>query len=399
MHLAYLINQYPAVSHTFIRREIHALEQVGHTVERFSIRDTQQQVIDPLDVAEAQKTTVLLEVGPCVGGVFRVAFTRPSRFLGALMAAIGLNRRSRRGLAPHLAYLAEACRLYVELRRLGVEHLHAHFGTNSAAVAMLCRILGGPPFSFTVHGPEELDRPEEESLAEKISTSTFVVAISSFGRAQLQRWVARAQWSKIHLVRCGVDSTLTSDPTVPPIAARLVCVGRLSEQKGHFVLLEAAGRLARQGLVFDLVLVGDGPLRDALEKLVLADGLTECVRFVGSQSGDQVRNWIDASRCLVLPSFAEGLPVVIMEAFARGRPVVTTYVAGIPELVIPGKNGWLAPAGSVDHLVEALDAALSMPVETLSAMGEHGRSMVLELHSVEKEVQRLAELFSASSAP
>jgi glycosyltransferase involved in cell wall biosynthesis len=283
---------------------------------------------------------------------------------------------------------------------VGAEHLHAHFGTNSAGVAALCRALGGPSFSFTVHGPEEFDKPEALSLTDKISAASLVVGVSEFGRSQLYRWTPLDQWPKVRVARCGVDEQFLDPRTEPspvPRAPALVCVGRLCEQKGQALLVEAAARLAREGREFTLTLCGDGPMRGPLEAAVRAGGLEKHVLFTGSISGAEVRRRIEASRALVLPSFAEGLPVVIMEALALGRPVVSTYVAGIPELVEPGVSGWLAPAGSLDALVDAIRAVLDADPRHLSARGRAGRARVAERHDALREAARLVKLFRAAA--
>jgi glycosyltransferase involved in cell wall biosynthesis len=400
MKVAYLVNQYPHVSHSFIRREIAALETLGVAVERFSVRPSPADLVDPADQAERQRTHILLAAGllGLLGALFWIALTRPLRWLKALRRALRLGRRSERGVLRHLVYLAEACVLLRRLRRCGAAHLHAHFGTNSAAVALLTRLLGGPPYSFTVHGPEEFDRPDSLSLTEKIENAAFVVAVSSFGRSQLFRWCAAAHWPRVHVVRCGVDAAfLSGGPQPVPDTNRLVCVGRLSEQKGQLLLLEALGRLVAEGEPVEMVLAGDGPMRGVIEQQMRRLALEGRVRITGWLSNDAVRREILAARALVLPSFAEGLPVVLMEALALGRPVVTTYIAGIPELVENGVNGWLIPAGSVDGLAEALSEVLRVPVERLEQMGKAGAGRVAAMHDAQGEAVKLAGLFQEAA--
>ena len=330
MNVAYLVNQYPTVSHSFIRREIAGLEAEGVRVSRFSIRDTSGSLVDPEDEKELSRTRVILKAGAgrLLAGFCMAALTRPIRFARALALTLRIGCRSDRGLLRHFAYLAEACLMLKWLRESETEHVHAHFGTNAPTVAMLCRLLGGPPFSFTVHGPHAFDKPKFLAMREKIARAAFVVAVSSFGRSQLLRWCGHEDWPKVHVVHCGVDGKFLAEPETPlPPEARLVCVGRLCEQKGQLLLVEAAGRLADEGLDFELVLVGDGEMRPEIEKLIERLGLGERVRITGWATSDKVRNEILASRAMVLPSFAEGLPVVIMEALALGRPVISTFIA------------------------------------------------------------------------
>ena len=347
IRIAYFINQYPKVTHSFIRREILALERQGVEVQRIALRGWDSELVDAEDRQERTQTRYVLQDGlaALLWSVMRTLLTAPVRFISALGLAIRMGRRAERPLPYHLAYLAEACRMLPWLRSFGATHLHAHFGTNSAEVAMLAHALGGPTYSFTVHGPDEFDYPKFIGLGEKIRRAAFVVAISSFARSQLYRWVEHGHWPKIHVVHCGLERAFHDVAPTPPGPPRLVCVGRLCEQKGQLLLVQAAQRLAAKGIEFELVLAGDGEIRAEVEALIAKFDLSKRIRITGWISGAGVRNEIMAARGLVLPSFAEGLPVVVMEAMALRRPVLTTYVAGIPELVRPGENGWLVPAG------------------------------------------------------
>jgi len=401
MIIAYLVNQYPKVSHSFVRREVAAVESCGIKVARFSIRSCESELVDEADKLEQELTKVILGIGVkgLVLALLRVATTRPIRFLEALRLTFKVGWHSERGIILHLAYLAEACAVLNWFSEQGIAHVHAHFGTNSTTVAMLCRVLGGPTYSFTVHGPEEFDKATILSLEEKIKRSTFVAAVSSFGKSQLFRWCDRTLWSKIHVIHCGVDAAFLAHPHVPiPAAPRLVCIGRLSEQKGHLLLLEAAHLLAVAGLDFKLVFVGDGPLRSDIEKQIAQYGLQKHIEITGWASTDQVREQLLASRAMVLPSFAEGLPVVIMESLALNRPVISTYVAGIPELVEPGVCGWLVPPGSAEILAVAMRAALEAPLEKLEEMGKAGAERVAKQHNVDLEAKKLVALFESAMA-
>lgn len=401
LSVAYLVNQYPKVSHSFIRREILALERQGIDVLRIAIRGWDAPLVDEEDVRERAITRYVLQAGvsPLLAAALRVMVSRPRSFFPALGLALRMSRQADRSLPYHMIYLAEACRMLPWLKSSGARHIHAHFGTNSAEVAMLAHKLGGPPFSFTVHGPEEFDKPRFLGLAEKIRQSAFVVAISSFGRSQLYRLVEHRDWPKVKVVHCGLEQTFHDIPgkSISPVL-RLVCVGRLCEQKGQLLLIEAAHILAQRGVAFELVLAGDGELRPDIERLIDQYGLRDKVRITGWISSAQVREELLAARGLVLPSFAEGLPVVIMESLALRRPVLTTYVAGIPELVRHGENGWLFPAGSVQELADAIQAYLALPDETIEKMGDAGYRRVTARHSIDVEAAKLANFFSEAVA-
>ena len=400
MIIAYLVNQYPKVSHSFIRREIAGVEAHGLTVKRYSVRSRASELVDPEDLAELKKTHILLEEGvlPLLLGCVLVAVTRLPRWLKASGLTLKLSQRhSERGLIPHLAYLVEACRLLQLCQKEGVDHIHAHFGTNSTTVAMLCHLLGGPTYSFTVHGPEEFDHPYELGLTEKIHHAAFVVAISSFGRSQLYRWCEYADWPKIQVVHCGLDSRFSvGEPVAIPDVPNFVCVGRLCEQKGQSLLIEAMRQLVEDGYHPHLTLVGDGEMRPDIEALIQHYDLSSYVTITGWATTEQVRDYLLESRAMVLPSFAEGLPVVIMEALALGRPVISTYVAGIPELIETGMNGWLVVAGSVKDLVIAMKAAMDTPPEQLEMMGKASMVRVHQNHTAKTEAGKLVSLFGAT---
>jgi len=310
-----------------------------------------------------------------------------------LILALIVGRRADRGLLTHLAYLAEACVLRQWLAQRKIQHVHAHFGTNSTTVAMLCRELGGPQYSFTAHGPEEFDRARSIAIGVKIRRARFVAAISDFGRSQLYRCCDHRYWTKLHVVRCGLDEMFLNYSAPPATGSRLVCVGRLCEQKGQELLVEAAAGLASEGIAFELVLVGDGPMRPSIQSLIDAYGLHDRVTIAGWMSNADVRQQMIGARAVVLPSFAEGLPVVLMEALALHRPVISTYVAGIPELVEPGKSGWLVPAGNIEALTHAMKEALAASPAELARMGDAGAEKVNRRHNASTEAGKLARLF------
>jgi glycosyltransferase involved in cell wall biosynthesis len=394
LKIAYFVNHYPKVSHSFIRREILALERQGFEILRIAIRGWDDPLPDQEDQRERDQTRYVMRGGVLrlILPVLRTLTRSPGKFFGALRLAVKLAGESDRSLPYHLVYVAEACLIIPWLKDFGAKRIHAHFGSNSTEVAMLAFVLGGPPYSFTIHGPTEFSIPM--SLKEKIHQSTFVVAVSSYGRSQLYLRSRHEHWPKINIVRCGLESAFYDLPVrTAPSTAQFVCVGRLCEEKGQLLLIAAVARLASKGIRFPLVLAGDGPMRGRIEDLVAKCGLGDSVRITGWISSDAVRAELLASRALVLPSFAEGLPVALMEALALRRPVLTTYIAGIPELVRHGENGWLFPAGSVEDLSNAMEDCISRPAEDIQRMGDAGHDLVVARHSIDLEAAKLAELF------
>jgi glycosyltransferase involved in cell wall biosynthesis len=402
LEIAYFINQYPKVSHSFIRREIQALESLNFTVHRFSLRSEPTELVDIADQSEFNKTRYLLSASVfsfilACSGCF---INNPKTFLQVFYKALHLGLRSERGMLRHVIYFIEACLLTYWLKNTNIKHIHAHFGTNSTMVVMLAYLLGAPGYSFTVHGPEEFDKPEFIHLREKIIHSRFVVAISSYGRSQLFRWIPAEQWPKVNIVHCGLDSAFLNlkPEKIPLTSHQLVCVGRLCEQKGQLLLLDAFKQLRDDGVNCNLILAGDGPMRTEIERRIADYELEKAVEITGWVSGDQVKSLLIKSRGMVLPSFAEGLPVVIMEALALRRPVISTYVAGIPELIQHGKNGWLVPPGDINGLKNAMHSLLDANSADLDSMGQHGFDAVIAQHDINKETRILAELFKQVSA-
>lgn len=392
MRLAYLTTSYPEVSHTFIRREIEELERLGYEVDRLSIRQPGSTLVDSNDIAEVERTYYCLarlrrEILPALA-------VNPVRLFRALWTTIQMGRLSHRGLLVNLAYLAEALVITRRLRQRKIDHLHVHFGTNAAAAARLVARLGGPPYSMTIHGPAELDSAISFSLGQKIEEARFVIAITDYCSAQLRRWVGTEHWDKIRVVHCAVEEKLFDEAR--PITSdckTLVCLGRLTAQKGQLMLLEAIRRLVEEGVDLKLVLAGDGEMRPQIEQMIAEYELGDHVEITGWIDSEEVSRILLESRAMVLPSFAEGLPVVIMEALALQRPVLSTYIAGIPELVVPGENGWLVPAGSVDALCSAIREVMSTSTEQLNSMGRNGSVAVRNHHHLPTEVSRLEKIF------
>lgn len=376
------------------------MERQGFEIQRIALRGWKESLPDAEDRQEQEKTQYVLRTGlrgillPWLLGLLR----SPLKMYAAFRLAIRVSRQTDGRLLHHLVCVAEASRILNWIVRSRTRHLHAHFGTNSAEIAMQIHVLGGPPFSFTVHGPDEFLAPL--GLEDKISRAAFVVAISSFGRSQLYLRTAAALWPKIRVVHCGLETSFHSGATSTRISdSRLVCVGRLCEAKGQLLLIDAVARLKQRGVPIDLVLAGDGPMRTAIEKRVRECGLQDRVHITGWISGDRVREEILGARAMVLPSFAEGLPVVIMEALALRRPVITTYIAGIPELVRAGENGWLIPAGSICALAAAMEDCLARSPDEIECMGDAGRRRVIEHHSIDIEAGKLANHIRGADSP
>lgn len=399
--LAYLVSRYPAVSHTFILREVQGLRALGLRVEVASINRpdrTPQQM--PGDEREEDAATYGIKRHGAAGALLALgwaAATRPLALARTLREALRFGRGLRRLYA--LFYAVEAAMVARWMEQRGLRHLHVHFGNEAAAVGTLVKTLAGVGLSLTIHGPDEFDDVPGQQLRRKVEAADRVVCISQFARSQLMRLSAPAHWAKLQLCRLGVDPQRFVPAAEPRPAGpvRLLSVGRLTPAKGQLLLVQACAELRRAGLPFHLTIVGDGPDRARLEEAVQHNELQSRVRFTGSLNQAQVREELARADVFVLPSLAEGIPVVLMEAMASGVPCVSCPVNGIPELIEHDRNSLLATPGDVPSLALQLrrlieDAALRQ------RLAEAGRVQVEQHFHLGRNVAALAEILRAMPA-
>ncbi|EEE43688.1 Glycosyltransferase [Roseibium alexandrii DFL-11] len=390
--IGYILNTYPVPSATFIRREIHALEDIGFKVTPFACRRFAGDLVDPKDRIEAARTEYLLDgkLADLLLASIRELLTNITGVWRTLPIWKQLLSNAGGGFVRHVAYLMQAASLRQKASRAGIRHLHAHFGTNATAIAMLAHSLGGPNYSFTAHGPNEFENPAAQSFALKIQNATFVLAISDYCKNLLTSFTQGAEdIEKIHIARCGIE--LADYSPQPPVSATnntFVCVGRLCPEKGQVHIPAAVSALKADFPDIKVILVGDGESRADVEAAIKKHAVEDYVILHGWGSNSEVQDFIKSSRALVLPSYAEGLPIVLMESLALARPVITTTIAGIPELV-DVSCGWLVPPGDVGALTEALRSALSKQPAELKRMGEAGRERVAAMH----DIRNLARAF------
>lgn len=402
MRVAYLTGEYPRATDTFIQREIAAVERCGIGVDRFAVRRPgDDHMVGPAQEAERAATTYLLEQprGAMAAAVVKQFARSPRRFVAAARLAVRTRRLGLTGAFKQVAYFVEAAVLAEAMVDRRIDHLHNHFADSSCSVAMLCSALGGRPYSFTLHGPAIFFEPEAWHLGTKIETSAFCSAISSFARSQASLFTDPAAWDRIHIVHCGVGepAAIEVDPGDPDGACELLFVGRLDPVKGVVVLFDAVTRLLSDGVAVHVALVCDGPQRAELERRAAQLGIGSAVHFAGYRSQPEVQQHLAAADVFVLPSFAEGVPVSLMEAMARRRPVVATNVGGVTELVHDDRNGLVVAPGDVDALAAAL-RRLVEDVELRGRLGEAGHRTVRDEFDSMTEARRLATLFTDPSA-
>lgn len=407
--IAYLVGYYPAVSHTFIHREIEALRALGLDIRTVSLRRTPpEQLLTEADREEAARTWTVLPPRPAelVAAHARAAVRRPGRYVRTLGRAMRTGGGGVRGAVWQLFYFLEAVLIFDRLSRDGVTHVHAHFANSASWIAMLVSELDGPGgmgWSFTMHGPTEFDDVTRYALAEKVASAAFVACIGDYCRAQLMKLSPPDAWDRLAVVRCGVDAGRFVPATNGdrPVRAqgdplRVLCVGRLVPEKGQTLLVDAVALLRDRGVDAELTLVGDGPDRAALERRRDELGLGPRVRLAGAVGQDRILDEYRAADVFCLPSFAEGIPVVLMEALSCGLPVVTTNITGVFELVRDGESGFLVAPGRAEALADALER-LSRDRDAAAAMGLAGRARVVDEFRLDRAAEELARRFRAAS--
>lgn len=407
MTVAYITSRYPYVSHTFILREIQALRALGINVCTFSVRrPDDREVLTELEKRERAQTSYILPAGPLrlLAAHTRWFFQHPLRYLAALKVAFHVRPPGVRGLLWGGFYFAEAALLSSRLSSRRIDHLHAHFANVAAGLAMIAARLTGTTWSMTLHGQADFGRPSATRLAQKIHNARFVCCVCDYGRQQAIQAAGPQAADKIHLVPCGLDldafpATTANDRQDPPTDQQpieLLTVGRLSPEKGHEFLLEALAALRRQNLPVTCTLIGDGPRHQFLRDRAADLGVTSHVHFLGSVGQDRIQNLYRRADIFVLPSLAEGLPVVLLEAMALQRPVVASRIAGIPELVQDGVNGLLVAPARSDQLAHAIERLVRDP-HLRQRLGHAARQTVLDRHDIRVSADRMARLFAAVS--
>jgi colanic acid/amylovoran biosynthesis glycosyltransferase len=401
VRVAYLVSQYPALSHSFIRREVRALRRKGIQIETFSVRRAPQaELIAEADREEAAATRNVLPatLERIVVAHLRALVTRPGRYLATLRAALTERPPGARALLWSLFYFGEAIVLASMLADREISHLHVHFANPGADVGGLAARFLGISWSLTLHGTCDFEFPAIATLGAKLRSAEFAACASGFLRAQALRTIPARLWDRVFVVRCGLELSEypIGERRSPSETLRVLCVARLSEEKGHLGLLDAFGRLIDSGVAADLRLVGDGPERRVIETRVAALGLGERVVLAGPLAGAELSREFERADVFALASLMEGLPVTLMEAMAHGIPVVAPGLGGIPELVRHERVGLLFEPGDWAGLARAL-ARMATDPELRERMGKRGRERVEAHHDVERAVEPLFERFAARS--
>ncbi len=400
MRIGYIVSQYPGVSHTFIQREVLGLRNLGWDITTISIRRPhQRELLTPTDKAEAQSTHVVVPPSPLtlLAALVRPLLYSPGLFLRSMRAAWRIRRPGIKGTIWAFFYFLEALLVHRLCRKENIKHLHAHFANVAADVALIATCLNQGTYSFTMHGPTEFFDIAEHRLAQKAAAAKFIICISDFCRSQMMSLLPPEQWHKLDVVHCGIDPEQFHHPRTRRDPAdespfTILCVARLATVKGHAVLLEAVAELLIRGHFLTVLFAGDGPLRHSLERRADVLGIADRIRFLGNVGQDVIHELFTKADVFVLPSFAEGVPVVLMEAMAARCPVVATRIAGIPELIDHGTSGLVVPPGRADLLANAIERIL-VHQNAAERMAEVACDKIKREFNLHKVAPQLANIF------
>ena len=390
VQIAYLVSQYPTVSHTFILREIRGLRALGFDVRVASVRAADRPVeqLSAEEREEQHATFYIKPAGPAalLAANLRMLFYSPVSYAGALLYAMRL------GLS-NIFYFAEAAMFADWMRRHSLSRVHMHF---TSTVGLFAQRLLPMRTSVTIHGSDEFRDPAGFYLRQKVQAFDLVCAISEYGRDQLTRCSGARGWNKLRVVRLGVDPEVYAPRPFRynPSPFEIICVGRLAQVKGQRVLIGAIERLIAANRAVSLRLAGDGPERADLEQEVARRCLARHVIFEGWQPADRVRDLYAQADVFALASFAEGIPVVLMEAMAMEIPCVATRITGVPELIRDELDGLLVPPSSEEALESALARLMDDP-ELRLRLGKSARRRILESYDLNRNIATLADVLAS----
>jgi len=396
MQIAYLLSEYPTLGHTYLLREVRELRRLGWDIQTVSIRKlgNRPSSLSAAEQEEWNATWYILGSSPVEFLRAHVATfaQRPARYLRGLLTAGRIGRLQPRSTARALAYFVEAVLAGYRLRQAGIEHVHSVYTTT---VALIMTQVFDIRLSLTIHGPSEFFDPEGFRIREKVAAAELVTGISYFCRSQIMLWSAPSDWHKIEVAPLGIDTEGWQPAAFRerPLPFELISVGRLSDVKGYPLLMEAVALLVSEGRQVRLRLVGDGPDGQQLQERARQLGIAGQVIFEGWKTQDELRRLYSGSDLCVLSSFAEGVPVVLMEAMATGVPCVAPRITGIPELIRDGIEGLLVTPSNVADLASAIRELMDKP-ELRRQMATLARLRIADQYELRKNVLRLSKLFS-----
>ena len=398
--IAYLIHTFPLWTSTFITDEVDILRRDGWTLRLFGVRPPREGEY-PADSARfLRETTYVFPVSAprLLTRHVRMALSRPIAYFRTLWGALTWGSLTTRNRLRTLIHFAEAVYLHSDLVRTGCRHLHVHFASGSATIALFLNELTALSYSLTAHGTDMF--VERVLLPQKISHARFTRVGTRRNREYLAALVSDDAARTIHVIPFGVDLRRISPAAAPArheTTLRLLSVGRLVWQKGQATLLEACARLRDAGLDFRLTVVGEGQERHALEGLRQTLGLADLVDMPGAMTSTQVYEMYRQADLFVLSSVSEGFGLVVVEAMASELPVVTPALPGMDEIVSDGEDGRVYPPGSSQDLASII-LELARDPDGRKRMGQRGAEKARRLFDNDVSVRRFAQLLGEVAA-
>ena len=397
--IAYLLHRFPSTTDTFIKREIRSLQEFGTDVRVISIWKPKEHETTRDILGEWAKDTQFAlpqSTASIIWNVLTFVIRSPMRFLATARLALSTSRPGVRGFIYQSFYFVEAILAAALLRRNRIAHVHNHIGDHSGTVTMLAANLVGIGYSITFHGWPVFFDAKYSRIKEKVRGARFTRSISYFCRSQLMMFSECNDSTSFKIVHCGLEIEKYGYRPPRKEIKYLLCVARLSPEKGLTSLIHALRLLRNEGYDLELRLGGDGPTKVQLKTLAEAVGLSDQVHFLGYLNEDEVIRELQKSDLFVLPSFVEGLPVSAMEAMAVGLPVIATNIAGTSELIEDGKTGILIRPSDPQAIADAVVRMIQDYPFRLGA-AELGRKKVIDEFDIHKETERLNEYLLESS--
>ncbi len=396
--ILYLCSEYPALSHTFIDKEIDALENRKFEIHTASInypKNTDKFSGDYQNRLEKTyyiKTENKLKI---IKILLKYLSTKPTLFMKTFFTTYNLCfKKGAKNLKKFIGYFVEAVLLHNYMAKNNIEHVHIHFANPASTVAMIAKEFGGIEYSISVHGPDEFYNTKENLVKEKVKGAKFIRTISHFCTSQLMRESDPKYWNKFNIVRCGIDlNQFLPIKKQEKETFNIVCVGRLTPSKGQTILIGAVKKIIEEVKNFKLILVGGGEDFEGIKEKIEKEKLNEYIELKGPVSHETVKEILTGADVFALPSFAEGIPVALMEAMAMEIPVISTKIAGIPELIEDYKNGFLVNASDEVQLAELM-VNLINGQSGLEAIRKNARKKVEEKYNIEKNINGMIELFN-----
>lgn len=403
--VAVVLSRFPTVTETFILREFVEMELQGQPVRLVPmIKETPPVIHDAAKPWTGRALyTKFLSPGILIANL-QALLRNPIKYLGLLARLIAGTIAKPKVLAATLALFPKSVFLAKQLKREGVRHLHVHWASHPATLALIVSKFSNITYSITAHAHDI--QVFRNLLDWKIAEARFVRTCTEFNRRLLEELYPDETRGKMVVIHYGVDPELYVDEVkrMTPARPRILCVASHRPYKGLPYLIEACRILRDEGQVFDCNLVGTGPMRDELAQMIRDRNLEDCVHLLGAKPEDEVARLLKETTFFVLPSIIqkdgtmEGMPNALIEAMATGRAVISTTIAGIPELIDHGSTGLLVPPEDSVRLADAIRQMLVDPERT-RRMGERGRERILQGFNIRDIVAQLIARIEPENAP